>query len=764
MRTIFPWTLLGALILSIILSIKPLSIYVIESYASLIIDNNVSVSSLNFIDTKLSLHVENKKNTLNIKIINFSPILIDASYDGDIHVFKKYQPLKGITKVDAKIFYDNNLIIDAKTKLYDSKTTFKLTYKEDDLKIVANIDNLDLDSFEAQNEDFNLFGKLNAKIILHNNDFKIDTNLSLPYLQETKITTIASYNQNYIKAKMNLKFQDKSIDLENILYDGDKLSFETRYLKTPLYLSLLDNRLTYETSNLNLKEVFSILKQKQSIKGFIDLNGKTNLRNLKSYINIDSKKLTKNHINIKALHVEAVADLNKTSFDLSLSLKNKPLELNGEVLYAKDLKLKVFSRNFDSKSSFYFSHNKFQLSSKHLDLQRFQEAFNLDEKILGDIDLEAKGSVENISFKVSSNEISIPSADSFLKPFLLKMSGEYSKNKIYFTPYIKNKNYILSRGKNIYNLKTKRLILKQQLILREKKGLIPVQIQAKVKLLKPYSAKAHLGRVNSISYIDIDLNKTYLFVQFKKIKLVILDNLIDKNQLFDKGQIDGDITYNLQTKSATSNIKITDALLNGIDLDKELTNLEDALGLNIVALGRNILGNYKDNLQETYIKELQLNTNFDHGIIALDDVALSTKKFRIAAFGDIQKDGTIDKLQASILDKHGCSVITQELIGTIQNPKPKSTSTAIMGVASAIPSALLKTGKKIIDFSAKTVDDVATYAVDKTSKNKKEIIFASNFVTKSGNVLKNTSDIVLPSECKVIYNGKVKHPIQKKKK
>ena len=765
MKAILPWTLLSALILSITLAIKPLTISLIESYASLYIDNNVTVTSLSFVDTELSLHVENESNTLNIKVMNLLPVLIDANYVGNINAFKKYHSLNGITQVYATIAYDKNLVIDARTQLYKSNTTFKLVYNKNDLNISSNIKDLDLDEFEKQNDkDLDLSGKLNTKLALHNNNFKIDGKLNLPYLETTKINIFGSYDEKNIKATLILKAKDEELILENILYDGDELSFETNYLKTPLYVNLLDNRVQYKASNLDLKVVFSTLKQEELIEGFVDISGKTNLRTMKNYITIDSKKITKDNISLNSLHVEAKSDINSTKFDLELALKNKALKLDGELSYIDDIWLKLNSSNFDSKSSFYFSNNKFSFISKHLNLQRLQDALDMDEEILGDVDVEASGSMDDIKFKISSNEVKILKISNISKPFLISMTGKFHKNKIYFSPYIKNENYILSRGKNIYDLKNKKLKLTQQLIVREKTNLVPIQIKADIKLSEPYEAKARLKNDNSSSNIDINLDKKYLFVKLEKLKLITLDNFIDKDSLFEKGYINGDITYNIQTKTAVTNIKIEDAILNGIDLDRSLSNLEDALGLNVVSLGRSIMNNYKDSIQKTYIKHLQLNTYLDHGLISLEDVALSTDKFRIAAFGNIEKDGTIKNLEASILDKQGCSLITQKLVGNIQNPKAKSTSTAIVGVASAIPSALLNTGRKIINFSAKTVDDVATYAVDKTTKDTKKISLASTMMTKSGNVLKSTYDIVLPNECKVIYDGKVKHPIQNKKK
>jgi len=725
MKAIFPWSLFTALVLALIISIKPLTISILESYTSLVLENNVTVTSLSFVDTNLSLHVEGEANTLNIQIVNFSPFVLDATYYGKIEAFKKYHPLKGDANIKARVVYEDSLIVNAKISLY----------------------------------------KLNTDIIVqtNNNDFKISSSLKLPYLDKTDIYATGTYDKN-LKAQVSLKFKNDEIKLENILYADEKLSLKTSYLDNPLFLSIQDNRLNYKIKDLSLKKIFKIIKQKELIQGDIDLNGETNLRNLKSKIIIDSKNISIYNTNLKALHVESVADLNRTSFDVNLNLKGHTLELNGALDYSKELAVKLFSKNFDSDTSFYTNGKTFKLLSSHLNLQRAQKAFNLKELAFGDVDLEASGNFKNINFKVNSAEINIPKIDTILKPFSLMLSGNYTKEKITFSPYIKNKNYILSKGRNIYDFKNKILLLNQQLLLRERKLLIPLIIKANLKLTKPYNAKALIHTKLSKGLIRLDLDKNALHVDFNSLKLTTIDNFIDKNNLFENGYIDGKINYNIKTKDAISKIKLYDATLNGIDLDKSLLNLEDALGLNIVSLGRNMINNYESENQTTYIKHLELDTTLKNNKLTLNDVAMSSNDFRIAAFGDLEINGDINKLNIAILDKNGCALITQEVVGNIQNPKPQSTSTAILGVASAIPSSLLNTGSKLINFGASTIDGIASFALEKTHIKEDGISFTSKLVTTSGNILKNTSDIVLPIECKVVYNGVVKHPIQKKKK
>lgn len=473
-----------------------------QTYSSLVLENNVSVKSLNFIDSNISLHVENQNNTLNIQILNFYPLLLDASYVGDISAFKKYHPLKGKTQVYAKISYDNKLIVNAKTSLYSSNTEVDIKLDDNGYEVITDIKNLDLLEFEKQNK----------------------------------------------------------LDLEELAF--------------------------------------------------------------------------------------------------------------------------------------------------------------------GHVDLQASGSFEDIDFKINSNKIEIPKIQSILKPFSLMVSGNYTPKQITFSPYIKNKNYIFSRGNNTYDLKSKTLLLNQQLLIRERKKLIPLNIKADLKLTKPYTAKAFIDTKIHKGLVKLNLNKNYLDLDFNSIRVSTIDNFIDKT----------------------------------------LSNLEDALGLNIVKLGKNIINNYKHEDKTTYIKHLELDTTLKNNILTLNDVAVSTKKFRLAAFGDLEKNGDINELRVSILDKNGCVLITQRLKGNIKNPKPQNTSTAILGVASAIPSSLLSTGAKIIDFGAKTIDDVTSFAVEKTSSKTDGISFTSRMVSETGTILKRTSDIILPSECRVVYDGEVKHPIQIVKK
>ena len=159
---------------------------------------------------------------------------------------------------------------------------------------------------------------------------------------------------------------------------------------------------------------------------------------------------------------------------------------------------------------------------------------------------------------------------------------------------------------------------------------------------------------------------------------------------------------------------------------------------------------------------MQLNTSLDDKLLTLNDVALSTDNFLVSADGRIKQNGDIKYLKLNILDKNGCAIIEQELKGNIKKPSAVNTTTAIIGLASKIPSSLLGTGKKLVNFSTKTIDGIASFALNTTHISDEKVSLTSDITQRTGSILKSTSDIVLPNECKVIYRGKVKHPKQMK--
>jgi len=139
-------------------------------------------------------------------------------------------------------------------------------------------------------------------------------------------------------------------------------------------------------------------------------------------------------------------------------------------------------------------------------------------------------------------------------------------------------------------------------------------------------------------------------------------------------------------------------------------------------------------------------------------VALKTSKFRIAALGNLEKNGKID------LQVNAVELLTQGMLklgilkGNIKKPKTAHTNTTIVNIVESIPSSILGTSKKILDFSTKTVDSVASFGVQKVLRTDKRISIVSDTVSEGSSLLSSTSKIIMPKGCDIVYDGKVKHP------
>jgi AsmA protein len=128
-----------------------------------------------------------------------------------------------------------------------------------------------------------------------------------------------------------------------------------------------------------------------------------------------------------------------------------------------------------------------------------------------------------------------------------------------------------------------------------------------------------------------------------------------------------------------------DLLLFGIDLDEVIKKFKRSQNFNLVDLGAVMFagpaglaltkgGNYASMLVTNYgdtsqVTEIISDWEFENGTILLNDVAFATEESRVAAKGwlDFQKD-SLD-ISFAVIDKKGCSVIGQDLYGSIKAPE-----------------------------------------------------------------------------------------------
>lgn len=844
-----PLSILSMLVISVIFYFKIITIFIIETYTSLIVEKNLVVTEFDITNSKISGYIQKIENKININILNALPLELAIDFSGNIDAFSKYHPLKGMANIHANLFYNDSLLIKSKSSLYYANIDTTIKEINGKYKIDIDIQKLNLSSYQKQNsQDYNLSAIVDAKVSLtglndvtlslktkellaldkkvknigidfklQNKIFILNSSSKLPYLGKTTIVSNGTISK-YISAKANIQFQNKNIDINSLKYKDKNLSIESSIFDGKIDLNLKNDKLNFILSHIDIKKLAKFSNKEMPATGYINSEGFIDLNSQDSKIILSSELITTNDIKIKNIFLEGGSYKKLFNFKIDSNLNNKNLKIDGRIDYKNKLKIYLQTHKFESDTSFSYKNEHFKLTSKHLNLESIEKEFTLKHYVSSDVDLDAYGTLDEIYFNIKTKKLNILKYPNYFKHEInANIPGVFKNNIITINPTFKNKNFILSNGQTIYDLKTKQLNLSQKLVLFYEKEKVPINISAKIKLEKPFNTKALITHdkdsinITSFSYsknnlktnfsidikeldkykaitkkdihgpaiikakydkyltintpslggdLELNLDKDVLFIKFDSLELTKIDNMLNMDSLFDSGYLDGNIHYHKPTESADTYIVASNTTLNGIDLDEKLVNIQDTIGLNVVNIGHSIFKNFQNSKKETKIKQLQLNISLNNKNIQLNDVALSTKKFRIVALGNIKDDGNITNLDINIVDKHGCAILTQDLIGNIISPKVANTTGAVFDIVSHMPSAILNTGKKVINFGTTSVDSIASFVINSSQITDKQVSLTTDITKKSTSIITNTSDIILPNECKVIYNGKIKHPIQ----
>lgn len=270
--------------------------------------------------------------------------------------------------------------------------------------------------------------------------------------------------------------------------------------------------------------------------------------------------------------------------------------------------------------------------------------------------------------------------------------------------------------------------------------------------LKPKS----IGKINITSeslggFVDIDY-EFYIFdikvhdVDFKKLAIILGDTHVVKS-----GIVNGTMVYNKRPKIGDTDLKVTEVVLNIPDVDKTVTNVNDAINLNVFHLLSHNLNKKKKKFKPTTdVDHFQFDVEYHDGNFTAVDVALRTRDYRIAFLGQVHREGGIEAFNAYLIDKNGCSYVTQKFTGNIQEPEMK-TSTAFVNVLRSTPKTMFGMGKQMMRYGTK-------YTAQQTNIINEDFQMTSYALRESDYLFNNVSKVVLPMDCKVIYDGKVEHP------
>ncbi|MEA1892952.1 MAG: hypothetical protein U9N33_09590 [Campylobacterota bacterium] len=637
---------------------------------------------------------------------------------------------------------------------------------------------------------------LDADISLHSPKItvasqKIKTlKLNIPDFRYRDKHLSASYSLGamILDEALNITGDVKYSDTLKVHAQSDDLNGSTEF-----YLD--DKNYTLHSKNLDIAQLLKFVSQEPYISGLIDTDIEGDFNSFDFQVNSDALAYEKD---IK-LRANGSYNINSnkiaSDFNLSVPLKKESLVFKGRVIVEKDLALHVSSSNFDSNTFLKIDKGDIELKILDLDLAKLTKTLELKHLIYGHINLEADGKFDDINFRLTSQDLqksmTIAEIDNYL---FIDISGNY-------TP--------------------KQILLKDGFTLKYKDKLIPINIDADLNLQKPYNLQVNIFNnqdkieIKSLSFEDkqlkgdfsvdikelndyraltdnelygslkivgkqiddtlhidthsfggdmtLDINKDIMNLKLADINLTKTTSYLSKEDILKGGSLNGSATYDIGSKIGKTNISLKNSKLIGIDIDKTLSTLNDIVGLNIINITHSFIDGYsRDSKKSTDIQHLQFNISLKDKLVKLDDLAVATKKFRVAAIGNVKDDGEIETLNLSILDKKGCAIVSQSLRGDIRSPKMAKKTKTILNITKTMPSSILNTGEKIIDMSANLIDKTATLGVNTILNLDSNISITSKITSRDNFPLSSVSKIVMPRGCKVIYEGKVKHPIATK--
>ena len=260
-----------------------------------------------------------------------------------------------------------------------------------------------------------------------------------------------------------------------------------------------------------------------------------------------------------------------------------------------------------------------------------------------------------------------------------------------------------------------------------------------------------LGGLVTIVYEYYRYNIDVKDVDLKKVALL----LHDEKKMVLAGLVNGTMTYHKKKKTGSTDLIATEVVLDIPDIDNTVSSINDALDFNVVNLFSRNIGSKEKKQTPTEVEHVQFNIDYDNKLVTSKDIAIKTINYRIALDAKLYTKGNIDYFYIYLLDKNGCAIVTHELQGTLKGSKRK-TSTAIKNVMKSSPKSMFSMGQQMMQYGS-------TYAERQTGFPGPSKQMTSYMLKESDYMFNNVSQIVLPNDCKRIYEGKVTHPEYKKK-
>ncbi|HFB54068.1 MAG TPA: hypothetical protein ENJ67_04980, partial [Sulfurimonas autotrophica] len=321
LKSFVPWTLFFALLITIAALFKPASKLLISSYASIVLDANVSVDSLEIMNSTLTASIDKKENIVHLKLLNIAPVELQVVYDGDVSVFKKYQPLQGRAHLQADLIYDKTL----------RELRFKAQSKQ--LKLQKQIF-----------KDISLYASIKEK------NFTMNGSFVAPFTGKTEIKSAGTMSKG-LQAQADIDFADRHIHLSSIeLTQAKKLSLKSSVFDGEIVAFLENKKLTYHLCHINTKKLLRFAQKHLPLSGYVNVDGVLNLVSMSGNFSASSEELKAYKQILKKLSIDGRNCLKTLDFRLHTQVMKQNVALEGNVDYAKEPKITLFSTQFESES------------------------------------------------------------------------------------------------------------------------------------------------------------------------------------------------------------------------------------------------------------------------------------------------------------------------------------------------------------------------------------------------------------------------------
>ncbi len=807
-------------IVLVVVYFRPLLIKTTEWYVGDLLKEEVQITSLTLYPLSVDAYINNPDNRVYGIVTNEFPLKADINYSGNLNAFKEYLALDANTTLSAVISYDEELIIEVKGDVvipaFDTlRLNSKLTMIDDNLSVALhvvfsknseyNFDvnvskegnntlvNLQSDAFGGDTEavyeenklkvrvknihlskllkqykvDLNARGYISAQVAMDVKTFK--SSLSI-YSSKIRYNKEVFSNVNFdVKS---LQYEKEKLDLDYALmlkYNGsnfkvigdvhykDKLllNARTKDLGGQIVFSLQDTELKLKAVDVKIHTLLKLAKQKQYISGLVSLDAEGNFE--KIHYALYSKKLTTHKKGLGFnqsfwIKEEGDFDIKKraltSKYTLNFKQKKQEITLSGLFNYKKSIYLSAKTKLFGAATTFKYVKGRVTLSATDIDVEELLMFVEEPVYARGKFNLHIAGRVDNLGFYLNAQKISLYKNLSSLGDSInLTLKANYTPKRVKFQIHAKANTFQLNKSKGVYYLKNEKLHLEQSLKLLYEGKMIPLFID-----LEYVDEVLNIKSPSLGGNIDFELKEEKIKLRMKQLSVDKIVKIINKEAYARSGVVNGNVFYDIKAKKATTNMRVNNMQIKGIDLDTTL----GVMGLDIFNITKIILDNKLIKL--TRIKHLEMDLDYADEMIHLKDVAFATAKYRIAAIGDIHEDGNITSLDIHILNKKGCSILDQKLTGSIYDIKLDKRLSTTIDIVRSVPKSLLNKTKSILDFATNIVDKKASFIIKESHLNENDITLLSSISQRATGVLSTTVGAV-KRECKPIYRGLVKHPL-----